>query len=186
MFVDQAAHCDEGRIAAVDGGSDAPAKFVQSREEFGQADEIEFETDELKPSIILAAHDFGGTQIQAGLPAFIGVFALRSNPANSLHWLKQGRRLVNEDVQPLGTPGAIRPIAPVLFELLQEVLNQQMRMGQDGGLRKLSLISSSGEAARSVPPWGSVPFSISESETQATSSAVMFDRGQASLALCLS
>lgn len=59
MFVDKSPERDEGGIASVHGRTDAPAKFIQSREQFPQTNTIEFKADELESAIIFSTDDLG-------------------------------------------------------------------------------------------------------------------------------
>lgn len=59
MIVDKSPECDERRIASVHGRTNAPAEFIQSREQFPQSNKIEFKADELESAIIFTTDDLG-------------------------------------------------------------------------------------------------------------------------------
>ena len=126
VVVDLAAQRDKGRISSIGGRTDAPAEFIESRKRFGESQKVELKADQLKMTIILTTDNFGGTQVQPRFPAVIRVLALGADSADTGHRFKECRCLMDEDVQPVGTPLTVASFPSMLFELFEKVLNQQM------------------------------------------------------------
>ena len=92
--------------------------------------EVKFKADEASLAVIAPSDDFGGTKIQAGFPAIGSQFRLIPDAGDTGHGFEQGSGLVDQRLQPFRTTGPFPAITFVIFQLLEQVMNQQMRVRQ--------------------------------------------------------
>ena len=130
IVVYQASQRHERTNCSIGVRANVPAKLVQPGKAFGKTSEIEFEADQAFAAVVAAANDFCGSQVEPGFPAVWSRIALIPYTSHSGQRFKQCRGLLDESIQPIRSTVAFPAITLVIFQLLQQVMNQQMRVRQ--------------------------------------------------------
>ena len=94
-----------------------------------QTKDIEFKVGLFGQAIVATADQFRVAKIQTHSPAFVKT-SVEPDSGNVTHWIKQVDHVVNELRQPFGPQVALCLASPVQFDLLQKVVDRNVRMRQ--------------------------------------------------------
>lgn len=132
VFVDEPSHRHERAGGTVGIRADVPSEFVEPREAGCEVGKVEFKADEARLTVIATADDFCRSQVKSSFPTLLGQFALITDSGDAGERFKQCRGLMDQGHQPFGSTSTFLAVPLVIFQLLEQVMNQQVRVGQSG------------------------------------------------------